>query len=65
MQHAATLSIGERSTVASAATATGITASATAFGRVIRFDRPYLLVIDDVRTGEPLMMAWVANPARS
>ncbi len=65
VQHAATLSVGEKGTVASAATATGITATALAPSVPLRFDRPYLLVIDDARTGEPLMLAWVANPAQS
>jgi serine protease inhibitor len=29
----------------------------------VRFDRPYLLVVTDRATGEPLFMARVANPA--
>ena len=59
-----TLAIGEKGTVASAATAVGIVASA---GRLlppqVSFDRPYLMVMTDRATGEPLFMARVANPA--
>jgi serpin B len=66
VQHAATLTVAEKGTVASAATAVGITATAEpAPQSTLRFDRPYLLVIDDTLTGEPLMLAWVANPATS
>jgi len=61
VQHAATLTVGEKGAVASAATAVGV--QATAGPAPIIFDRPYLLIIRDTLTGEPLMMAWVANPA--
>jgi len=27
------------------------------------FDRPYLLILRDRLTGEPLMLAWAADPA--
>jgi len=64
VEHAATLNIGEKGTVASAATAVGMQATA---GHVlpppVRFNRPYLLVVTDRGTGEPLFMARVANPA--
>jgi serpin B len=64
VEHAATLDIGEKGTVASAATAVGIEASA---GRVLAppvlFNRPYLMVVTDRATGEPLFMARVANAA--
>jgi serpin B len=64
VEHAATLDIGEKGTVASAATAVGVQATA---GHVlppqVRFDRPYLLMVADRATGEPLFMARVANPA--
>jgi serpin B len=63
VEHAATLRVGENGTVASAATAIGILPTA---GRVmpaqIVFDRPYLLLVTDVATGEPLFAARVANP---
>ena len=66
VEHAATLAIGEKGTVASAATAVGMVASA---GRLlapqVRFDRPYLLMVTDPATGEPLFMARVTNPAAS
>jgi serpin B len=64
VEHAATLDIGEKGTVASAATAVGVQATA---GHVlppqVRFDRPYLIVVTDRATGEPLFMARVADPA--
>jgi serine protease inhibitor len=64
VEHAATLGIGEKGTVASAATAVGVQAAA---GRVlpprVLFNRPYLMVVTDRATGEPLFMARVANPA--
>jgi serpin B len=64
VQHAATLAVAERGTIASAATAVSIGMGAAAPPRyVLRFDRPYLLVIEDTLTGEPLILAWVANPA--
>jgi serpin B len=64
VQQAATLRVGEKGTVASAATAVGMTPTAT---RVpvpqIVFDRPYLLLVTDTATGEPLFLARVASPA--
>ncbi len=63
VRHAATLAVAEKGTVASAATAVGIVASAGYV--VLSFDRPYLLMLRDSQTGEPLMLAWVADPAAS
>ncbi len=63
VQHAATLTVTEKGTVASAATAVGIQPQMLLL--TLRFDRPYLLLIRDTVTGEPLMAAWVANPAQS
>ncbi len=64
MEHAATLDIGEKGTVASAATAVGVEATA---GRVLAppvlFNRPYLMVVTGRATGEPLFMARVTDPA--
>jgi serpin B len=64
VQQAATLRVGEKGTVASAATAVGMTPTAA---RVpvpqIVFDRPYLLLVTDTVTGEPLFLARVASPA--
>jgi len=63
VQHAATLSVDEKGAVASAGTAVGI--QPVALRIPPKFDRPYLLIITDTLTGEPLMTAWVANPATS
>ena len=64
MEQAATLGIGEKGTVASAATAVGVEATA---GRVlppqVRFNRPYLMLVTDTTTGEPLFLARVADPS--
>jgi serpin B len=60
VQHAATLRVGEKGTVASAATAVGISPSALELE--IEFNRPYLLLVTDTSTGEPLFMARVTNP---
>lgn len=63
VQHAATLAVAEKGTVASAATGVGMRLSA---GRItLTFDRPYLLMLRDSLTGEPLMLGWVADPAAS
>lgn len=61
VQHAATLTVDERGSVASAATAVGVLP--TALPMPVIFNRPYLLLIRDTLTGEPLMLAFVANPA--
>jgi serpin B len=64
VEHAATLQVGEQGTVASAATAVGIAASASRVeSPAVVFDRPYLLLVTDQATGEPLFLARVANPA--
>jgi serpin B len=62
VEHAATLRVDTAGTVASAAT--GVTVMPTAMwgGPDVSFDRPYLLLITDTRTGEPLFLARVANP---
>ncbi|MGB6761861.1 serpin family protein, partial [Mycobacterium sp.] len=65
VEHAATLQVGEKGTVASAATAVGIAASAAQAGPPpVTFDRPYLMVVTDRTTGEPLFMARVADPTK-
>jgi serpin B len=61
VQHAATLAVGEKGTVASAATAVTMLPTALRVTQ-LTFSRPYLLLIRDTLTGEPLMLAWVANP---
>jgi serpin B len=62
--HAATLAVAEKGTVGSAATAIGVapTAVSVPLSRLV-FDRPYLLLVTDTRTGEPLFLARVADPA--
>jgi serpin B len=65
VEHAATLQVGEKGTVASAATAVGMEASSAEAPPQVMFDRPYLLLITDTRTGEPLFLARVTNPATS
>jgi serpin B len=65
VQQAATLKIGEKGTVAAAAAAVGVVpAAGHVITREVDFNRPYLLVVMDTRTGEPLFLAKVANPAR-
>jgi serpin B len=64
VEQAATLQVGEQGTVASAATAVGIAPSAAQVGPPpVTFDRPYLMVVTDPATGEPLFMARVTDPA--
>jgi serine protease inhibitor len=67
VQQAATLQVGEKGTVASAAAATGIEATSGFAGdkRSVVFDRPYLMLITGTSTGEPLFLATVANPVES
>jgi serpin B len=64
IEQAATLRVGEKGTVASAASAVGMEATA---GRrrllAVTFDRPYLMLVTDSATGEPLFMARVADAA--
>jgi serine protease inhibitor len=64
VEQAATLQVGEQGTVASAATAVGLEPTAARLGPPpVTFDRPYLMVVTDAATGEPLIMARVADPA--
>jgi len=64
--HAAALQVGESGTAASAATAvTFYPVAARAVLRTVTFDRPYLLVVTDTATGEPLFLARVADPLTS
>ena len=61
--HAATLQVDEQGTVASAATAVGVgVAAIPPARRTVVFDRPYVVLITDTTTGEPLFLARVANP---
>ena len=64
VEQAATLGVGEKGTVASAATAVGMEPTAArVLPPQVRFDRPYLILVTDRTTGEPLFMARVADPA--
>ena len=67
IEHAATLQVGEKGTVASAATAVGVLPSDAQAppARQVTFDRPYLLLVTATSTGEPLFLARVADPATS
>jgi serpin B len=66
VQQAATLQVGEKGTVAAAAAATGmVPTSGMAAVRTIVFGRPYLMLVTDTATGEPLFIAEVANPTAS
>jgi serine protease inhibitor len=50
--------------VASAATAVGVATSAARIQPPqVSFDRPYLMLVTDSATGEPLFLARVANSA--
>jgi len=64
VQQAATLRVGEKGTVASAATAVGMAPTAVRLPvRQVVFNRPYLMLVTDTATGEPLFLARVASPA--
>jgi serine protease inhibitor len=64
VEQAATLGIGEKGTVASAATAVGMQPTAARImPPQVLFNRPYLMLVTDRATGEPLFIARVANPA--
>ncbi len=66
VQQAATLQVGEKGTVAAAAAAVGmVAASARVAVRIVAFNRPYLMLVTDTATGEPLFLAKVANPSVS
>jgi serpin B len=64
VQQAATFQVGEKGTVASAAVAVGVAPTiARAPAPTIAFNRPYLMLVTDMATGEPLFLAKVADPA--
>jgi serpin B len=65
VQQAATLKVSEKGTLAAAAAAAGVVpVMGHVPGTEVDFARPYLLLVTDTRTGEPLFLAKVANPAR-
>jgi serine protease inhibitor len=63
VQQAATLRVGEKGTVGTAASAVGIEASSgiAQTGHRVVFDRPYLMLVTS-SAGEPLFVARVTNP---
>jgi serpin B len=66
VQQAATLQVAEKGTVGAAAVAVGVAPTALQYNPVIiKFDRPYLMLVSAKATGEPLFLAEVANPAAS
>jgi serine protease inhibitor len=67
VQQAATLQVGEKGTVAAAAAAVEMAPSSAVMPppHQVVFDRPYLMLITDTATGEPLFLAKVADPAAS
>jgi serpin B len=63
VQQAATLQVGEKGTVGAAAAAVGIAWSAgQVVTHTVAFNRPYLMLVTDTATGEPLFLAKVASP---
>lgn len=63
--HRATMRVAEKGTVAAAATAVGITDTAAPVRSApVRFDHPYLMLVRDTRTGEPLFLSRVTDPTR-
>jgi serpin B len=63
VEHATTLRVDEKGTVAAAATATGVGVAVAVRHHDVVFDRPYLLLVRDTVTGEPLFLARVADPS--
>lgn len=67
VEHAAALRVDEDGTEGAAATAAGIEAMAAApppHPVRIRFDRPYLLLVRDTRSGETVFLSRVADPTQ-
>ncbi len=64
VQQAATLKVDETGTVGAAAAAVGVVPAEGFAGREVDFNRPYLLLVTDLQTGEPVFLAKVASPAR-
>ena len=64
VQQSATLKVDEKGTVGAAAAAVGVAPADAFAGRELDFNRPYLLLVTDRQTGEPLFLATVANPAQ-
>jgi serpin B len=64
VQQAATLKVDESGTVGAAAAAVGVIPAAGFAGPELDFNRPYLLLVTDMQTGEPVFLAKVTNPAQ-
>ncbi|WP_106397877.1 serpin family protein [Actinocorallia populi] len=66
VRHAAKLRVDEKGTEAAAATSVEMEVKSSAPEELPRvaFDRPYLLLLQDLSTGEPLFLARVADPSR-
>jgi len=64
VEHAATMQVGEKGTVAAAATGVGIGVTAVIRHKNVVFDRPYLLLVRDSVTGEPLFLGRVTDPSQ-
>jgi serpin B len=64
VQQAATLKVDEKGTVGAAAAAVGVLPAAGFAGTELDFNRPYLLLVTNLQTGEPVFLAKVANPAQ-
>ncbi|BCJ33661.1 hypothetical protein Athai_11640 [Actinocatenispora thailandica] len=61
--HRATLAVAEKGTRAAAATAVGVTVTSIRVPlRQLRFDHPYLMLIRDRHSGEPVLFARVTDP---
>jgi serine protease inhibitor len=65
VQQAATLKVDEKGTVGAAAAAVGAVPASAFAGQELDFNRPYLLLVTDLQTGEPVFLAKVANPSES
>jgi serine protease inhibitor len=67
VRQAATLQVGEKGTVAAAAVAVEMAPTSAEIPppHQVVFDRPYLMLVTDTATGEPIFLAKVADPAAS
>jgi serpin B len=59
------MKVDRQGTKAAAATGVGVTTLARVGGQTVRFDRPFLLLLEDTATHTPLFLARVADPTTS